>query len=147
VQGHLFDLPPVAARASARFQQAGFGDRAATTGGDFFRDPLPGRPDVVTLVRIAHDHDDDRLALLLANIRRSLSPEGILIIAEPMSATRDAKRVTDVYFAFYLLAMGSGRPRSPATLERLLSTAGFGRFRRVETARPMLVSLLIAHVA
>jgi demethylspheroidene O-methyltransferase len=100
----------------------------------------------VTLVRIAHDHDDDRLALLLANIRRGLPPGGMLVIAEPMSATRDAERVADVYFAFYLLAMGSGRPRSPAALERLLAAAGFGRFRRVETARPMLVSLLIAHV-
>lgn len=144
VQGHLFDLPPVAARASARLQSAGFGDRAATTGGDFFRDPLPGQPDVVTLVRIAHDHDDDRLAALLTNIRRGLTPRGLLVIAEPMSATRDAERVTDVYFAFYLLAMGSGRPRTPAALERLLAAAGFGHFHRVETARPMLVSLLIA---
>jgi demethylspheroidene O-methyltransferase len=145
VQGHLFDLPPVAARAAIRLQSAGFGSRAAATGGDFFRDPLPGQPDIVTLVRIAHDHDDDRLAGLFANSRRGLPPGGLLVIAEPMSGTRDAARVADVYFAFYLLAMGSGRPRTPAALERLLSSAGFGRFHRVETARPMLVSLLVAH--
>ncbi|HRK17315.1 MAG TPA: methyltransferase [Hyphomicrobiaceae bacterium] len=142
----IFDLPAVAQRARDRIADAGLSNRIETCGGDFFDDALPGGFDAVTLVRIVHDHDDDRVLQLFRNIRRSLTEGGTLVIAEPMSDTLDATRVTDIYFAFYLLAMGSGRPRSPASLRRLLEQAGFTRFRTYPTARPMLVSILTAKV-
>jgi len=66
------------------------------------------------------------------------------VIAEPMSGIRGAERVSDVYFAFYLLAMGSGRPRSPGQLEELLRAAGFASFRKAATAQPMIASVLVA---
>ena len=97
-----------------------------------------------TLVRIAHDHDDAKLLALFRNIRRALPDNGALIIAEPMADTPDAARVAYLYFAFYLLAMGSGRPRSPQHLRGLLEQSGFDAFRQYRTARPMLVSLLVA---
>jgi demethylspheroidene O-methyltransferase len=83
---------------------------------------------------------------IFARIRRAMAPGGALVIAEPMSGVPGAELVSDVYFAFYLLAMGSGRPRSPAELERLLRAAGFASFRRFATARPMLASVLAAIV-
>ena len=63
----LFDLPAVAERARARLGAAGLGDRATAVGGDFLADPLPRGADVVSLVRVLHDHDDGgALALLRA---------------------------------------------------------------------------------
>lgn len=144
VDACVFDLPAVAERARDRIADAGLSARIAARGGDFFNDALPDGFDAITLVRIVHDHDDDSVLQLFRNIRRSLPPGGTLVIAEPMSDTPDATRVADIYFAFYLLAMGSGKPRSPASLRRLLEQAGFSRFRRYPTARPMLVSLLSA---
>lgn len=143
---HLFDLPAVAERARARFDAQGRGAAFSVAGGDFFSDPLPSGMDLVTLVRIAHDHDDDDLLRLLTNIRRALRPSGTLLIAEPMSGDGEARRVSDVYFAFYLLAMGSGRPRTPDELAALARQAGFGTFRRHRTARPLLVSVVSATV-
>ncbi len=140
----LFDLPAVVARAADAAARQGFSRRLITHGGDFFVDPLPSGHDVITLNRIAHDHDDDRLLMLLSNIRRALAPGGVLIIAEPMSGTQDSERVVDVYFAFYLMVMGSGRPRSPADLEELLRQAGYNSFRRIGTARPMFASMIAA---
>ena len=62
-----------------------------------------------------------------------------------MSGTPGAAPITDAYFAFYLLAMGSGRPRSADTLAALLRAAGFDRVRLLPTSQPMLVRVMLAH--
>jgi demethylspheroidene O-methyltransferase len=139
----LFDLPAVAARAAARIRQAGLVERIGVTGGNFLVDELPGSVDAVTLVRIVHDHDDEPVVALLSRARRALRPGGALIIAEPMSGTPDTERVADIYFGFYLLAMGSGRPRSFEEIRGLLVAAGFSDIRFVATERPMLASLVV----
>ena len=140
----LFDLPPVAERARARFAAAGIADRARAVGGDFHSNPLPEGADVVSLVRVIHDHDDDEALALLRAVRRALPADGALLLAEPMAQTPGAEAMGDAYFGFYLLAMGSGRPLTAAELTQLLTAAGFGRVREARTARPMLVRVLVA---
>ena len=140
----LFDLPLVAERARIRFADAQIAARTTVAGGDFFHDALPEGADVVTLVRVIHDHDDAAVLALLRNIRRVLPPDGVLLLAEPMSGTPGAEAVADAYFGFYLLAMGSGRARTPDEIRRLLQMAGFESGRLLTTRRPMLVSAMIA---
>jgi demethylspheroidene O-methyltransferase len=140
----LFDLPPVAARARERFARAGLSDRAQAHGGDMMADPLPRGADVVSLVRVLHDHDDDGALKILRAVHRALPANGTLMLAEPMSGTPGAEPVGEAYFGFYLLAMGSGRPRAPAEIEGLLTEAGFTRVRRWRTRRPLLTGLLTA---
>jgi demethylspheroidene O-methyltransferase len=140
----LFDLPAVAARAEARLADTGLADRVRVVGGDFFLNPLPAGADIVSLVRVVHDHDDAAALALLRAVRRALPADGTLILAEPMSGTPGAEPIGDAYFGFYLLAMGSGRPRTPAELETLLQRAGFGHIRRVPTRMPLQVCLIVA---
>ena len=140
----LFDLPAVAARAEARLADTGLADRVRVVGGDFFSDPLPAGADIVSLVRVVHDHDDAAALALLRAVRRALPADGTLILAEPMSGTPGAEPIGDAYFGFYLLAMGSGRPRTPDELETLLQRAGFGHIRRVPTRMPLQVCLIVA---
>jgi demethylspheroidene O-methyltransferase len=139
----VFDLPAVAERARARFDAAGLAGRLHGVGGDFLAS-LPDGADVASLVRVIHDHDDDAAFAILRNVHRALARGGTLLLAEPMAGTPGAEAVGDAYFGFYLLAMGSGRPRSPATLMRLLAEAGFKRPRLVSTAMPMLTRLIVA---
>jgi demethylspheroidene O-methyltransferase len=141
----LFDLPAVAARARQKLDEGGFGSRAQTFGGNFFRDDLPAGADIVTLVRILHDHDDEKAELLLSNIRKALPPGGRLLIAEPLSDTPGAEPMGDAYFGFYLMAMRSGRPRTLATIEGMLRRAGFSRSETLPTRIPLQTSLIIAH--
>ncbi len=138
----LFDLPTVATRAGERFAAEGLS--VAVTGGSFFDDALPRGADVMSLVRILHDHDDDRVMVLLKAVRDALPPGGTLLVAEPMSETRGAERMGDAYFGMYLLAMGSGRPRTAREIRSMLNAAGFARSRRVATAMPMIASLIVA---
>lgn len=140
----LFDLPPVAARAQARFERDGLADRAETFGGDVMRDALPSGADIVSLVRVIHDHDDEPALEIMRAARRALGPGGTLLLTEPMSDTPGAEPIGDAYFGFYLLAMGSGRPRTREELTDMLHAAGFTNVRSVRTRRPLLTRILIA---
>jgi demethylspheroidene O-methyltransferase len=143
----LFDLPPVAARATVRFAAAGLGARATAHGGDFLADALPEGADIVSLVRVALDHPDETVLALLRAVRRALPPDGTLLLAEPMSGTSGAEPIADAYFGFYLAAMGRGRPRSPARFTELLDAAGFGRVRLHSTGTPLVTRVLTARPA
>lgn len=140
----LFDLPAVAARAGRRLEAAGLGDRATAFGGDFFRDALPGGADIVSLVRVLHDHDDECAMALLCQAHAALPKNGVLLLAEPMAGTPGAEPAGDAYFGFYLAAMGSGRPRTAAEIAQMVHRAGFQTVRECRTAMPMMARVLVA---
>jgi demethylspheroidene O-methyltransferase len=144
LQACVFDLPSVVERARERFELAGSSDRAGVCGGSFLSDPLPEGADVISLVRVLHDHDDDQVLRILKAARSALDPDGVLLIAEPMLATRGAEPVGAAYFGFYLLAMGQGRPRSRDELHALLNEAGFSVVKSHRTTAPLLVRVLTA---
>ncbi len=140
----LFDLPAVAERARERFAAAGIAGRAQAVGGNFLSDPLPAGADIASLVRVIHDHDDERALTILKAVRRALPAGGTLLLAEPMAGTPGAEAMGDAYFGFYLLAMGRGRARTVENLAALLDRAGFGRVRLLPTRIPLQVRMLVA---
>lgn len=132
----LFDLPGVTVHATVP-------PEIATVSGSFLSDTLPRGADVVTLVRIVHDHDDPAVLKLLKNVRRALPPGGVLLIAEPLAGTRGIEAVTDAYFNLYFAAMGSGRTRTKEEIAALGREAGFNHCRALRTRNMMLTGLLI----
>lgn len=140
----LFDLPAVADRARERFAAAGIVPRAVAVGGDFLHDPLPAGADIVTLIRVVHDHDDVRVLSLLKSVYSALRAGGKLLLAEPMAATKGAEPMGDAYFGFYLLAMGRGQPRTPDQLTSLLHAAGFRNVRLLTTRMPLQTQVILA---
>jgi demethylspheroidene O-methyltransferase len=140
----LFDLPAVVGLATERLAIAGMASRVECTGGSFTSDPLPTGADVVSLIRILHDHDDDVVQALLVAVRRVLPPGGTLVIGEPFANAPGAAPMGDAYFGLYLHAMGSGRPRSASQLAAMLQRAGYVAIREVATARPLLTGVLTA---
>ncbi len=140
----LFDLPPVADRAAARFAALGLETRARAVGGSFLDDPLPEGADIVSLVRVVHDHDDTAAMALLSAVHRALPVKGTVMVAEPMGGTPGAETVGDAYFGFYLLAMGRGKPRTPEELKRMLRAAGFVQPQLIKTRQPLQSRLIVA---
>lgn len=140
----LFDLPEVVETGGPVLAAAVGAHRAAAHPGNFFNDSIPQGYDMVSLIRILHDHDDDPAQALLANIRASLAPGARLLIAEPMARIPGAEPMGEAFFGLYLWAMGSGRPRSPAEIIAMLRAAGFARARSVATAQPVNASIIIA---
>ena len=130
--------------AEARAAREGFEDRFAATGGSFFDGPLPCGADVISLIRVAYDHDDQSVIRVLSLIRGALPDQGTLLLAEPMAGVNGAEPIGDAYFGFYLLAMGKGRSRTPEKLMELMKAAGFRDFRLLKTRRPLLVQAILA---
>jgi demethylspheroidene O-methyltransferase len=142
----LFDLPEVVMRARQALNTTIPSSKIHFFAGSFLADPLPDGADLVTLVRVAHDHEDAAVLALFKRIRAVLPTGGRLLVAEPMSGPANAGRMADAYLAFYLLAMGQGHPRTPARLCAMLREAGFGGAQQVPTRRPLLVSVVVATV-
>lgn len=140
----LFDMPAVCDRARARLDQAGLAARTTVFGGDFLADPLPRGYDLISLIRVLHDHDDAPALALLRAVHAALPPSGTLFLAEPMAQTPGAEPAGDAYFGFYLLAMGSGGPRSPDEIGAMLRMAGFSRSRLLTTAMPLTARIIVA---
>jgi demethylspheroidene O-methyltransferase len=140
----LFDLPPVAERARARLGEAGLSQRTEVHGGSFLTDPLPGGADVISLVRIIHDHSDSDALRLLRACREAIAPGGTLLVAEPMAGARDAAPMGEAYFGFYLAAMGGGKPRSHQRLTQMLAESGFVRMRTHHSRMPLITDVMTA---
>jgi demethylspheroidene O-methyltransferase len=140
----LFDLPEVAKRAEMISSTDKEDFRIECHGGSFFDDPIPQGADLISLVRILHDHDDEPVRQILKSVYSALEPGGELLIAEPMSTGGHAHRISDAYFNFYLHAMGSGRPRSPDFLQELALEAGFTASHVVPSRSPFTCSVILA---
>ena len=137
----LFDLPAVAAEARRRFGEA---SRVECVGGDFERDALPAGADLITLVRILHDHDDGLAKSLLHRAAAALAPGGCLIVAEPLAGTPGAVRMGNAYFGLYLWAMGSGRARTAAEISAWMREVGLVDIEERPTRIPLQTRLLVA---
>jgi demethylspheroidene O-methyltransferase len=143
----LFDLPAVAEKAAARFEASGLSSRASAIGGSFLTDPLPQGADVISLVRVIHDHDDATVMTLLRSARAALPQDGTLVVVEPMIGGAGAENFGAAYFAFYLLAMGSGKPRSLARISEMLAESGFSGIKMLPTVMPLVTSVITAGTA
>lgn len=140
----LFDLPEVAELAKKNTQASSAHYRMEFNGGSFFDDDLPSGADIITLVRIVHDHDDEQVMKILAAVYKALESGQTLLICEPMSTGGYAQRISDAYFNFYLYAMGSGRPRTPEEITFMLKSTGFSAIRRIPTRSPFVASIISA---
>lgn len=140
----LFDLPEVVETGASLLSEAVGPARITPHPGNFFSDSIPQGYDMVSLVRILHDHDDAPAAALLVNIRASMAPGAQLLIAEPMARIPGAAPMGESFFGLYLWAMGSGRPRSPAEIIAMCRAAGFAGARFIATAQPVNASIVLA---
>jgi demethylspheroidene O-methyltransferase len=140
----LFDLPAVIPEARSRFAAADLSTRTAIVPGSFRHDPLPSGADAISLVRVLYDHSDETVLALLRAARAALPDRGLLIVSEPMSGGARPDPITDTYFAFYTLAMGTGRTRSTARIAEMMTEAGFVDIRCQTGPRPFITSVVSA---
>jgi demethylspheroidene O-methyltransferase len=140
----LFDLPPVLEVARDALQAAGLHSRVNLHPGSFLTDTLPSGADVITLIRVAHDHCDASVRDILRNIFQALPSGGTLVLAEPMAQVAGERpQPSDAYFHYYLLAMGAGRLRTHAELASLMHDSGFGSVSLLDNAMPIHARILV----
>ena len=133
--GILFDLPPVAERASATMREQGLAERCEAVGGDFFK-VVPGGADAYLLKHVIHDWNDERAGDILKTCRRAMSGDARLLIIEGIYPPRidqsDESRGAAANDVNMLVCTG-GRQRSEAEFRALYEGAGFKLTRIVPT--------------
>jgi demethylspheroidene O-methyltransferase len=143
----MFDLPPVLAQAKGHLQSQGLSERVSLHPGSFLEDDLPQGADLITLVRVAHDHPDTVVRQILHKAFAALPLGGTFLLAEPMAQSGQeagsGEASVDAYFHFYLLAMGAGRLRTPQELMTMMEEAGFTHVERVSNAMPIHAQILV----
>lgn len=143
----MFDLPPVLSLARDNLQAKGLTERVSLHPGSFLDDPLPEGADLITLVRVAHDHPDAVVRQILKKAHDALPIGGVLLVAEPMaqpdSEAGQPEASVDAYFHFYLLAMGAGRLRTPQELQTMMQEAGFTHVELVPNDMPIHARILL----
>ena len=135
----LFDLPDVAPQARARL-----GEGVELTSGSFKTDSLPEGADAISLIRVLYDHSDETVRDLLAKVYTALPAGGRLIISEPMTGGVVPHGPGNAYFAFYCMAMQTGRARSAEEIAQLCTDAGFEGVRIPRAPRPFVTSVVEA---
>jgi demethylspheroidene O-methyltransferase len=147
LQFKMFDLPPVLELAREGLKAKGLTERVSLHPGSFLDDPLPEGADLITLVRVAHDHPDAVVRQILQKAHAALPVGGVLLLAEPMAQPDEEagqpEASVDAYFHFYLLAMGAGRLRTPQELQTMMQEAGFTHVEQVPNAMPIHARILV----
>lgn len=130
---------------AAVFDLHGTQDKAAAhefIQGSFFDEDLPHGFDVISLVRVLYDHTDETVKELLTKVYTSLPKGGRLVVSEPMLGDPMPNRFGDTYFAYYTLAMNTGKTRSPRQIADLLSEIGFSDVKVHSSKRPFVTTVI-----
>jgi len=133
LQGILFDLPQVVARAS-EILSGDIAARCQIVGGNFF-DSVPKGADAYLLKGVVHDWPDDDAARILRNTRRAIRPDGTLLLIEGIVGSTGRP---PGLMELLMLVIG-GRERSEAELRSLLASADFSLTNIISTATSSLI--------
>ena len=132
MRGVLFDLPHVAAGATAAFTHAGVTGRVRIESGDFFKELPPGA-DAIIMKHILHDWDDDSATRILQACHRALGPRGKVLIVDPVVPPGNTPHYGKLLDLEMLVLTPRGRERTKAEFVKLLRGAGFRMSRVVAT--------------
>lgn len=138
MNGLLFDLPHVAAGASATFNRAGIGGRVRIESGDFFKELPPGA-DAIIMKHILHDWDDDSATRILQACHRALSARGKVLIADAVVPAGNVPHYGKLLDLEMLVLTPRGRERTKAEFTDLLRGAGFRLSRVIATEGPLSI--------
>jgi hypothetical protein len=124
LHGVLADLPHVLERARQRsFLGGELGARSAFEVCDFFRD-VPSGCRAYMMKNVIHDWDDEPSLTILANCRRVVPDEGVLLLVEcpiPENDLPSPGKFTDIV----MMVLTGGRERTLQQYRVLLAAAGF----------------------
>jgi len=136
LQCTVFDLPPVAAFAREKIEEAGESEHIQVVEGSFFEDEFP-RGDVILLAQVIHNWNRDDDLLILRKIYAALEDGGTLLVHEKFFEDDWSGSLEAVFYAFLMVGKEDkcGWQPSYGETEELLREVGFTDVER----RPDLV--------
>lgn len=141
-RGILFDQPHVVAGAGAVLKQHQVADRVQVAEGSFF-DAVTDGGDAYVLKHIIHDWPDDEAVEILRNVRIAAGAGKHVLLVEFVLPGHDREFVGN-WLDLEMLVGAGARERTADQYSQLLSRAGFGMTRVVQTASPISVVEAVA---
>ncbi len=127
-RGVLFDMPHVAAEATALVASRGLADRVKIEVGDFFA-TIPTGGDAYLMSHVIHDWNEEQCRTILSNCRRAMKADSRLLLIEMVLPPGDAPHPGKMLDMMMLVGPG-GQERTADEYRTLLAGAGF-RLERV----------------
>lgn len=132
LQAVVFDLPtskPFAERTIGRF---GLEERIRFAGGDFIRDDLTGRYDVIWLSQILHGEGPESCEAIIRKAVSVLAPNGKMLIHEFfLNDTLDSPLFPAIFSLNMLVGTPEGRSYSEGQIRTMMEKAGIRDIRRL----------------
>jgi hypothetical protein len=132
LNGTLFDLPHVVAKASQFVASKGLHDRCLIASGSFF-DTVPTGADAYFMKHIIHDWDDERCLRLLRNCHAAMPAHAKLLVCEKVLSEDNRSAYTRIQDLVMLLNTPGGRERTELEYRALFEKAGFQLARAIST--------------
>jgi hypothetical protein len=131
----LFDLPLTIETVIENkiFEKKGLGERVECIGGDFF-ESVPTGYSAYLLKFILRDWEDKKAARILANCRKAMRDDSVLIIVENIAKDKKNKKDFSKLLDIALMSATGGRVRTLKESIKLLEDSGFKLKRAVPTA-------------
>lgn len=130
-RGVLFDMPHVVSDAPALLEERGVDQRVTIESGDFFK-MVPAGGDAYLLSHVIHDWSEEQCLTILGHCRKSMKPNGRLLIVEmvlPAGDTPHPGKMLDMV----MLVLPGGQERTESEYSNLFGKAGFRLVRVVPT--------------
>ena len=130
-RGVLFDMPHVVSDAPALLEERGVDQRVTIESGDFFK-MVPAGGDAYLLSHVIHDWSEEQCLTILGHCRKSMKPNGRLLIVEmvlPAGDTPHPGKMLDMV----MLVLPGGQERTESEYSSLFGKAGFRLVRVVPT--------------
>jgi SAM-dependent methyltransferase len=138
MRGILFELPHVAAGATALFTRAGITDRVRIESGDFFKE-LPSGADAIIMKHIIHDWDDESAMRILQTCHRALGERGKVLIVDPVVPPSNKPHYGKLLDLEMLVLTPRGRERTRSEFAELLRSADLRISRIIATNGPLSI--------
>jgi hypothetical protein len=133
-KGILYDLPHVAAGASAVLAAHGVADRCEVVGGNMYSS-VPHGGDAYLLKNVLMDEDDQKVRAILQGCRAATGTSGRLIAIEALAGEPNRTEVSLIDMT--MLVMTGGRKRTLDQYSALFAEAGFRLEQSIASPPPM----------
>ncbi|MBF0574266.1 MAG: SAM-dependent methyltransferase, partial [Desulfamplus sp.] len=140
----VFDLPTTRPFAEKTIERFGQQNRITFQDGDFLKDDIKGKYDVVWLSHILHGDSPSDCQQIIKKAASVLEPNGIVIIHEfIMNNEKDGPLFPALFSLNMLLGTDGGQAYSEGELMDMLQNAGFKDIIRTKYRGPMESGLII----
>lgn len=140
----IFDLPGTIKVTERFVREAGLADRVMLVSGDYRRDPIPGRYQIVFLSNIIHGESAEDNERLMGKVYACLEPGGRVVIKDhTLDDSLSHPQVGATFSLLMLLTTEGGRCYSFNEVKGWLENAGFKGVTQIPLPHPLTSSLVV----